>query len=225
MPGGFGGAGGGNMGGMLKQIQKMQQDMVDAQEALANETVEVSVGGGALTIVITGHQRVRSITINPAMLDTADADWATDLQDLLITGVNQAIEQSQAMARTLMIQGAGSDVGKSLIVAGLARAAKRRGLRVLPFKPQNMSNNAAVTEDGGEIGRAQALQALAAGVVPHTDMNPVLLKPETDIGAQIIVQGKRVATARAREYAALKPSLMGAVLESFSRLKARAGFS
>ncbi|WP_426439206.1 cobyric acid synthase [Bradyrhizobium genosp. P] len=126
------------------------------------------------------------------------------------------------MARALMIQGAGSDVGKSLIVAGLARAARRRGLRVLPFKPQNMSNNAAVTVDGGEIGRARALQALAAGVEPHTDMNPVLLKPETDVGAQIIVQGKRVATARAREYTAMKPSLMGAVLESFERLKDRA---
>jgi adenosylcobyric acid synthase len=126
------------------------------------------------------------------------------------------------MARALMIQGAGSDVGKSLIVAGLARVAKRRGLHVLPFKPQNMSNNAAVTVDGGEIGRAQALQAVAAGVEPHTDMNPVLLKPETDVGAQIIVQGKRVATARAREYAAIKPSLMSAVLESFARLKARA---
>ncbi|QPF87239.1 cobyric acid synthase [Bradyrhizobium genosp. L] len=126
------------------------------------------------------------------------------------------------MARALMIQGAGSDVGKSLIVAGLARAAARRGLRVLPFKPQNMSNNAAVTVDGGEIGRAQALQALAAGAAPHTDMNPVLLKPESDVGAQIIVQGKRIATARAREYAAMKPSLMGAVEESFARLKARA---
>jgi len=126
------------------------------------------------------------------------------------------------MARALMIQGAGSDVGKSLIVAGLARAARRRGLRVLPFKPQNMSNNAAVTIDGGEIGRAQALQALAAGVEPHTDMNPVLLKPETDVGAQVIVHGKRIATARAREYASLKPSLMGAVLESFARLKDRA---
>ncbi|MBR0868873.1 cobyric acid synthase [Bradyrhizobium tropiciagri] len=126
------------------------------------------------------------------------------------------------MARALMIQGAGSDVGKSLIVAGLARAARRRGLRVLPFKPQNMSNNAAVTVDGGEIGRAQALQALAAGVEPHTDMNPVLLKPESDVGAQIIVHGRRVATARAREYAAIKPTLMGAVLESFARLKDRA---
>jgi adenosylcobyric acid synthase len=120
-----------------------------------------------------------------------------------------------------MIQGAGSDVGKSLIVAGLVRAARRRGLRVLPFKPQNMSNNAAVTIDGGEIGRAQALQALAAGAEPHTDMNPVLLKPESDIGSQVIVQGKRVATLRARDYAALKPSLMPAVLESFERLKAK----
>jgi adenosylcobyric acid synthase len=125
------------------------------------------------------------------------------------------------MARALMIQGAGSDVGKSLIVAGLARAATRRGLRVLPFKPQNMSNNAAVTIDGGEIGRAQALQALAAGVEPHTDMNPVLLKPETDVGAQIVVQGQRVATLRARDYAAMKPSLMPAVLQSFERLKAK----
>jgi adenosylcobyric acid synthase len=126
------------------------------------------------------------------------------------------------MARALMIQGTGSDVGKSLIVAGLARAASRRGLRVLPFKPQNMSNNAAVTVDGGEIGRAQALQARAAGVEPHTDMNPVLLKPETDVGAQIIVQGRLVATRRAREYAAMKSSLMAPVLESFARLKDRA---
>jgi adenosylcobyric acid synthase len=126
------------------------------------------------------------------------------------------------MARTLMIQGAGSDVGKSLIVTGLARAATRRGYRVLPFKPQNMSNNAAVTIDGGEIGRAQALQAWAAGTDPHTDMNPVLLKPETDVGAQIIVQGHRVAMLPAREYATLKPSLMAPVLESFKRLKARA---
>jgi adenosylcobyric acid synthase len=126
------------------------------------------------------------------------------------------------MARALMIQGAGSDVGKSLIVAGLARAATRLGYRVLPFKPQNMSNNATVTIDGGEIGRAQALQAQAAGVEPHTDMNPVLLKPETDVGAQIIVQGRHVATLRARAYAAMKPSLMAPVLESFARLKDRA---
>src|ERR1700745_3718955 len=118
------------------------------------------------------------------------------------------------MARAIMIQGAGSDVGKSLIVAGLVRAATRRGVRVLPFKPQNMSNNAAVTADGGEIGRAQALQALAAGVEPHTDMNPVLLKPETDVGAQIIVQGRRGGARRSGGHAAMKSSLMPAVIES-----------
>ncbi|MCR9147258.1 MAG: cobyric acid synthase [Rhodobacteraceae bacterium] len=122
------------------------------------------------------------------------------------------------MARSIMIQGAGSNVGKSMIVAGLARAFTRRGLSVAPFKPQNMSNNAAVTVDGGEIGRAQALQALAAERAAHTDMNPVLLKPETDTGAQVIVQGKRFATLRARDYAKAKPELMGAVLQSFARL-------
>lgn len=119
-----------------------------------------------------------------------------------------------------MIQGAGSNVGKSLIVAGLCRAAKLRGLSVAPFKPQNMSNNAAVTVDGGEIGRAQALQALACGLEPHTDMNPVLLKPESEVGSQVIVQGRRIATVKARDYAALKPSLMAPVLESFHRLQA-----
>lgn len=121
----------------------------------------------------------------------------------------------------LMIQGAGSNVGKSLLVSGLCRAAARRGLTVLPFKPQNMSNNAAVTVDGGEIGRAQALQALACGVEPHTDMNPVLLKPETETGAQVIVHGERLATVKARDYAALKPKLMKPVLESFHRLSSK----
>jgi adenosylcobyric acid synthase len=122
--------------------------------------------------------------------------------------------------RGLMIQGAGSNVGKSLLVAGLCRAARLRGLRVAPFKPQNMSNNAAVTVDGGEIGRAQALQALACGLEPHTDMNPVLLKPETDVGAQVVVQGRRVATVKARDYGAMKPGLMAPVLESYRRLAA-----
>ena len=124
------------------------------------------------------------------------------------------------MGKALMIQGAGSNVGKSLLVAGLCRAARARGLSVAPFKPQNMSNNAAVTVDGGEIGRAQALQALACGLEPIVDMNPVLLKPETDVGAQVVVQGKRVATVKARDYAKLKPQLMAPVLESFNRLKA-----
>lgn len=119
----------------------------------------------------------------------------------------------------LMLQGTGSNVGKSMLVAGLCRAARRRGLSVAPFKPQNMSNNAAVTSDGGEIGRAQALQALASGLTPHTDMNPVLLKPETDVGSQVVVQGRRVATVKAREYARLKPKLLEAVLESFGHLR------
>ena len=125
------------------------------------------------------------------------------------------------MSRAVMIQGTGSNVGKSMLVAGLCRAAVRRGLSVAPFKPQNMSNNAAVTSDGGEIGRAQALQALACGKPLTVDMNPVLLKPETDVGAQVVVQGKRLTTAKARDYAKLKPTLMGAVLESFNRLKSQ----
>ncbi|SDN44738.1 adenosylcobyric acid synthase (glutamine-hydrolysing) [Lutimaribacter pacificus] len=126
------------------------------------------------------------------------------------------------MARAIMIQGTGSNVGKSLLVAGLARALLHRGLSPLPFKPQNMSNNAAVTEDGGEIGRAQALQARAAGVAPHTDMNPVLLKPETETGAQVVVQGRRMAPVEARDYGAMRDRLMPRVLESFQRLAARA---
>ncbi|MEX3014689.1 cobyric acid synthase [Gymnodinialimonas hymeniacidonis] len=123
------------------------------------------------------------------------------------------------MTRALMIQGTGSNVGKSMLVAGLCRIARQNGLSVAPFKPQNMSNNAAVTSDGGEIGRAQALQALASGVAPHTDMNPVLLKPETDTGSQVVVQGKRLTTVRARDYAKLKPQLLEAVTDSFQRLK------
>jgi len=122
-------------------------------------------------------------------------------------------------ARALMLQGTGSSAGKSLLVAGLARALVRRGLMVKPFKPQNMSNNAAVTEDGGEIGRAQALQALAARVAPFVHMNPVLLKPQSEIGAQVIVQGKMFGTATAREMQDLKPKLMPYVLESFEITK------
>ncbi|GGF53831.1 cobyric acid synthase [Paracoccus acridae] len=120
----------------------------------------------------------------------------------------------------LMIQGTGSNVGKSLLVAGLCRAARNRGLSVAPFKPQNMSNNAAVTADGGEIGRAQALQARACGLEPLADMNPVLLKPETDTGAQVILQGRAIARAEARDYATLRPRLLAGVLDSFARLSA-----
>src|SRR3984957_8716326 len=105
-------------------------------------------------------------------------------------------------ALALMFQGTGSDVGKSLIVAGLSRAYANRGLRVRPFKPQNMSNNAAVTVDGGEIGRAQALQARAARVPPSVHMNPVLLKPQSEVGSQVVVQGRVVGNAKGREYQA-----------------------
>ncbi|MBC8717189.1 cobyric acid synthase [Ochrobactrum sp. Marseille-Q0166] len=119
------------------------------------------------------------------------------------------------MTRAIMFQGTGSDVGKSVLVAGLCRVARNRGLKVRPFKPQNMSNNAAVSDDGGEIGRAQWLQALACGVPSSVHMNPVLLKPQTDMGSQIVVQGKVRGEARGRYYQQLKPQLMAAVMESF----------
>ena len=125
------------------------------------------------------------------------------------------------MTARLMIQGAGSNVGKSMLVAGLCRVFARQGLSVRPFKPQNMSNNAAVAL-GGEIGRAQALQARACGVVPTVDMNPILLKPESETGSQVIVQGRRLTTVKARDYAALKPQLMAPVMDSFGRLCAGA---
>ena len=124
------------------------------------------------------------------------------------------------MNRAIMLQGTGSSVGKSLLVAGLARACLRRGLAVRPFKPQNMSNNAAVTPDGGEIGRAQALQARAAGVPPSIHMNPVLLKPQSETGAQIIVHGRIRTTARARDYQTLKPTLLPEIIASFRHLQA-----
>lgn len=120
------------------------------------------------------------------------------------------------MARAIMLQGTGSDVGKTVLVAGLCRIAARRGLRVKPFKPQNMSNNAAVSDDGGEIGRAQWLQALASGVPSSVHMNPVLLKPQSETGSQIIVQGKVYGQAKARDYQRLKPELLAHVLDSFA---------
>jgi adenosylcobyric acid synthase len=126
------------------------------------------------------------------------------------------------MTRALMLQGTGSDVGKSLLVAGLARAFTRRGLKVRPFKPQNMSNNAAVTPDGGEIGRAQALQARACGIAPSIDMNPVLLKPQAEGTAQIVLGGRVYGTESARGYRALAPTLLPAVLAAFDRLAAAA---
>jgi adenosylcobyric acid synthase len=122
---------------------------------------------------------------------------------------------------TLMIQGTTSDAGKSTVVAALCRLLLREGVRVAPFKPQNMALNSAVTADGGEIGRAQALQAQAAGLAPHTDMNPVLLKPSSDTGAQVIVHGKVRADMHARDYHRYKTVAMQAVLESYGRLAAQ----
>ncbi len=121
-------------------------------------------------------------------------------------------------SRSLMIQGTTSDAGKSVLCAGLCRVLSRRGYIVKPFKPQNMALNSAVTEDGGEIGRAQAVQAQACGVEPHTDMNPVLLKPNTDIGAQVIVQGHPLAEMDAWDYHEYKPRVLPAIVESYDRL-------
>jgi len=122
----------------------------------------------------------------------------------------------------LMIQGCGSDVGKSVLTAGLCRLFADRGLRVRPFKPQNMSNNAAVTGDGGEIGRAQALQARAARTSPSVHMNPVLLKPQSDTGAQVVVQGRAAGVWQARAYQDRKGELLDVVMDSYGRLAAEA---
>ncbi|WP_293779145.1 cobyric acid synthase [uncultured Oxalicibacterium sp.] len=119
---------------------------------------------------------------------------------------------------TLMVQGTTSDAGKSTVVAALCRLLVREGVRVAPFKPQNMALNSAVTSDGGEIGRAQALQAIAARIAPHTDMNPVLLKPSSDTGAQVIIHGEVRSDMQARDYHNYKPVAMQAVLASHARL-------
>ncbi|MEJ2417561.1 MAG: cobyric acid synthase, partial [Exilibacterium sp.] len=120
---------------------------------------------------------------------------------------------------TLMVQGTTSDAGKSTLVAALCRTLVRKNFYVAPFKPQNMALNSAVTQDGGEIGRAQALQAQACGLPPHTDMNPVLIKPTSDVGAQIIVQGKALGNMNADTYHQYKPIAKAAVIESFKRLR------
>jgi adenosylcobyric acid synthase len=125
-------------------------------------------------------------------------------------------------AKALMFQGTGSDVGKSLIVAGLCRTLANRGMRVRPFKPQNMSNNAAVTADGGEIGRAQALQARACRVAALVHMNPVLLKPQSEVGAQVVVRGQVTGNATARDFQAMKPGLLPGIVDSFRRLQGEA---
>src|SRR5882672_1958989 len=123
-------------------------------------------------------------------------------------------------ARALMFMGTGSDVGKSLVVAGLCRLFANRGVRVVPFKPQNMSNNAAVTADGGEIGRAQALQAVACRVPPNVLMNPVLLKPQSDMEAQVVVRGRVAGTWSAQGFAHRRGELLSVVVESFRALEA-----
>lgn len=122
--------------------------------------------------------------------------------------------------RAVFIGGTGSDVGKSVVAAGLCRILKNRGVKVAPFKSQNMALNSAVTPEGGEIGRAQAVQAAACGIASHTDMNPVLLKPTTDLGSQVIVQGKVVGNMRVTEYNAYKPAALAKIEESFARLSA-----
>jgi adenosylcobyric acid synthase len=144
----------------------------------------------------------------------------TDLQQVPNTGSRIPNNES----RSLMICGTGSDVGKSVLTAGLCRILRNRGLRVAPFKSQNMALNSAVTPEGGEIGRAQAVQAAACGIPPHTDMNPVLLKPNSDTGSQVIVQGKVVGNMSVKEYTAFKPEAFVRVRESFDRLKASVEF-
>ncbi len=126
---------------------------------------------------------------------------------------------AHATARTLMVQGTTSDAGKSALVTGLCRVLQRRGIRVAPFKPQNMALNSAVTADGGEIGRAQAVQAQACGLEPTVHMNPILLKPNTDIGAQVIVQGRALADMEAQDYHTYKSTALHAVLDSYKHLR------
>ena len=166
-----------------------------------------------LHIVVTGRNA------RPELVEAADlVTEMTLVKHPFRSGVKAQRRDRVLMALALMLQGTGSDVGKSVLLAGLARAFTRRGLKVRPFKPQNMSNNAAVTADGGEIGRAQALQARACGVLPVTDMNPVLLKPQSETGAQIVLKGRVWGAASAGEYRRLAPGLLPELLGSFARL-------
>ena len=177
---------------------------------------ELSARPPMLHIVATGRNA------RAALVDAADLVTEMTMVKHPFRSGGQGAERHRILTAALMLQGTGSDVGKSLLAAGLCRAAARRGIRVRPFKPQNMSNNAAVTADGGEIGRAQALQARACGVAPTRDMNPVLLKPQSETGAQVVVCGAVRGNARARDYQAMKPRLLDAVLDSFARLCADA---
>ncbi|TGZ35494.1 Cobyric acid synthase [Photobacterium damselae subsp. damselae] len=132
-----------------------------------------------------------------------------------------AVGLMQKTTQAIMVQGTTSDAGKSVLVAGLCRVLARKGIAVAPFKSQNMALNSAVTQDGGEIGRAQAVQAQACRIEPTVDMNPVLLKPNTDIGAQVIVQGKALADMDAVGYHNYKKVVMGPIMDSFAKLQAQ----
>jgi adenosylcobyric acid synthase len=121
--------------------------------------------------------------------------------------------------KPLMILGSGSDVGKSLVVAGLCRVFRQEGVRVAPFKAQNMALNSFITPEGGEMGRAQVVQAMAAGLAPHVDMNPILLKPTSQVGSQVIVHGRVYGDFPARNYYRERPRLVRKVMESFRRLE------
>jgi adenosylcobyric acid synthase len=155
--------------------------------------------------------------LHPELL-TSNLERRTSNVERRLSNFEPRTSNSAPVGRALMICGTGSDVGKSVLTAGLCRMLRRRGIKVAPFKSQNMALNSAVTPEGGEIGRAQAVQAEACGLQPHVDMNPVLLKPNSDVGSQVIVQGKVVGNMKVGEYNAFKPEAFLKIRESFSRL-------
>jgi len=177
------------------------------------------------SIVIIGNASTRLSSdgriVTPRGYATKGKERANGKQS---TDPASGLAQAAADPRALMFCGTGSDVGKSIITAGFCRILKRRGISVAPFKSQNMALNSAVTPEGGEIGRAQGVQAEACGIAPHTDMNPVLLKPNSDTGSQVIVQGRVVRNMGVKEYNAFKPEAFEKVRESFERLKASFSF-